>query len=202
LLAVCALCGGALTMILLARGRETRRERAGGDPAVTHPRVAIAPAGPRPPMRSGWRRLHDRGAGLSIGLPPGWSAHRSGATLVLRSRDRTLAIAVGADRSMPGRSAAPRTYAEQAIESLAGYRGLRASPARAVQDAPYPAARATATGTYAQTGVRQAITLVALQRRGVGTFTLLAFRSARAPGEPASRVVDRVVDSVHAERPA
>jgi hypothetical protein len=118
---------------------------------------------------------------------------------VLRSRDRTLAIAVGADRSDPGKVATPHTYAREAIESLQGYNGLRSSRARALEQGPYPGALATATGTYAETGVKQAITLVALQRRGDATFTLLAFRSAHSP---ASRIVDHVVDTLHAERPA
>lgn len=200
LLALCAICGAAA--VVLAFGR------AGRDGATTAPAArapappAVAPAGPRPPLPDGWRRVRDAAAGFTVGVPPGWSARRSGDALVLRSRDRTLAIAVGADRSAPGRHASPRAYAEQAIDSLTGYRDLRASAARPLARAPYPGARATATGTYAATGVAQAITLVALQRRGVGTFTLLAFRSAQAPGAPARRIVDRVVDTLHAERPA
>lgn len=202
LLALSALGGAALTVSLLGGAGGDDPPTAQGPVTATAARVRIAPAGPRPALPSGWRRVRDDDAGFSIGLPPGWSSRHTAGTLVLRSRDRTLAIAVGADRSAPGRSAAPRVYAEQAIDSLAGYRGLRASGARVLRTAPYPGAQATARGTYAQTGVEQAITLVALQRRGVGTFTLLAFRSAEAPGMPASRVVDRVVDTLHAERPA
>jgi hypothetical protein len=202
LLAVCALCTGALTVSLLGRAGGEDQRTVAAPPAAGTATVPAAPAGPRPHLRAGWRRVRDRDAGFSVGRPPGWSSRNSGGTLVLRSRDRTLAIAVGADRSTPGRSAAPRTYAEQAIDSLAGYRGLRASPARTISTAPYPGALASARGTYSQTGVEQAITLVALQRRGVGTFTLLAFRSARAPGAPARRIVDRVVDTLHAEKPS
>ncbi|MDO8184385.1 hypothetical protein Q5424_04635 [Conexibacter sp. JD483] len=164
--------------------------------------VPVADAGPLPALPRGWRRVQDPRGGFSVGLPPGWSARRSGGTLVLRSRDRTLAIAVGADRSAPGRVAEPATYADQAIESLRGYRGLRSSDSRPLRTSPYPGAQATATGTYADTGVEQAITLVALQRRGDATYTLLAFRSAQSPREPARRVVARVVDTLHSERPA
>lgn len=161
--------------------------------------VPVAPAGPRPRLPDGWRRVRDPQGGFSVGLPPGWSSKRTGGTLVLSSRDRTLAIAVGADRSAPGRVAEPRRYASEAIESLRGYRGLRATPARRLEQAPYPAAHATATGTYAQTGVKQAIRLVALQRRGDATFTMLAFRSAKTR---ATGVVDAVVGTIHAERPS
>jgi hypothetical protein len=201
LLALSALAGAALTVSLLGGARGDDTPTATATTSATTAAVPIAPAGPRPRLPAGWRRVRDADAGFTIGVPPGWSARQSDGTLVLRSRDRTLAIAVGADRSAPGRSAAPRQYAEQAIDSLAGYRGLRATRARPVETAPYPGALATARGTYEQTGVEQAITLVALQRRGVGTFTLLAFRSARAPRGPADRVVDRVVDTLHAGRP-
>ncbi|MDO8211517.1 hypothetical protein [Conexibacter sp. CPCC 206217] len=204
LLTVCALAAGVATVKAFGGlGAEGgTRTITTTTPAATAANVPVAPAGPEPQLPRGWRRVRDPQAGFSVGLPPGWTSRRSDGTLVLRSRDRTLAIAVGADRSDPGKIAAPHTYAREAIESLRGYRGLRSSPAREVQEAPYPGALATATGTYADTGVKQAITLVALQRRGDATFTLLAFRSAQSPSSPARRVVGRVVDTLHAERPA
>jgi hypothetical protein len=203
LLTVCALSAGVATVKAFGGFGETGATRT---ITTTVPAraadVPVADAGPLPRLPSGWRRVRDPRAGFSVGLPPGWSARRSGGTLVLRSRDRTLAIAVGADRSEPGRVAAPATYANEAIESLRGYRGLRATESRPLRTSPYPGAQATATGTYADTGVEQAITLVALQRRGDATYTLLAFRSAQSPSGPARRVVDRVVDTLHSERPA
>jgi hypothetical protein len=204
LLTVCALSAGVATVKAfggLGADHATRTVMTTA-PGPDSAHVRVAPAGPQPPLPQGWRRVRDAQAGFSVGLPPGWSSRRSDGTLVLRSRDRTLAIAVGADRSPPGKVAAPHTYAGEAISSLKGYRGLRASTARPLQEAPYPGALATATGTYADTGVRQAITLVALQRRGDATFTLLAFRSAQSPRSPARRVVEEVVDTLHAERPA
>jgi hypothetical protein len=203
LLTVCALSAGVATVKAFGGFRENGPART---ITTTVPaadaRVPVADAGPLPALPRGWRRVRDPRGGFSVGLPAGWSARRSGGTLVLRSRDRTLAIAVGADRSEPGRVAAPATYANEAIESLKGYRGLRAGASRPLRTSPYPGAQATATGTYADTGVEQAITLVALQRRGDATYTLLAFRSAESPSEPARRVVDRVVDTLHSERPA
>jgi hypothetical protein len=200
LLTVCALSAGVATVKAFGGfGDEGPARTITTTLSQEAAQVPPAPAGPTPPLPEGWRRVRDAQGGFSVGLPPGWAARRSGGTLVLRSRDRTLAIAVGADRSAPGRVAAPGDYAREAIESLRGYRRLRASASRPVRTAPYPAALATATGTYADTGVRQAITLVALQRRGDATFTLLAFRSAQSPGSPARRVVDRIVDTVHAE---
>lgn len=201
LLTACALSAGAVTVAAFG-------ERSGGDqPATTAPAdpdrpVQVAPAGPQPRLPAGWRRVRSDAGGFTVGLPPGWTARRSDRTLVLRSRDRTLAIALGADRSTPGRVATPTRYAHEAISSLRGYRDLRSSAPRRLSETPYPGAVATATGTFRATGVRQAITLVALQRRGAATFTLLAFRSAHSPSDAAGRVVDEVVDSLHSDRPA
>jgi len=201
LLFACALSAAALTVFALGDRRGATQTTA--TPTATVARVPVAPAGPQPPLPEGWRRVRDDDGGFSVGLPPGWSVRRSDGALVLRSRDRTLAIALGADRSPPGRVVAPTTYAREAIDSLQGYRRLRATPPRRLDASPYPGAVATATGTFRQTGVRQAITLVALQRRGAATFTVLAFRSAHAPGgEQKRELVDRVVDSLHSERPA
>lgn len=201
LLLACALSAAALTVFALG-DRGGARERP-TTPTATVARVPLAPAGPQPRLPEGWRRVRDADGGFSVGLPPGWTARDSDGTLVLRSRDRTLAIALGADASGPGRAVAPTTYAKEALAALRGYRGLRSTPPRKLDGTPYPAAVATATGTFRETGVRQAITLVALQRRGAATFTLLAFASARAPGGRAKRaLVERVVDSLHSERPA
>ncbi|MBB4661109.1 hypothetical protein [Conexibacter arvalis] len=201
LLTACALTAAALTVAVFG-------DRGGSDAKTiiattgTVAPVPVAPAGPQPRLPDGWRRVRDPEGGFTVGLPPGWTARRSDGTLVLRSRDRTLAIALGADRSAPGRVVAPETYAREAIASLQGYRRLRSTAPRRLEASPYPGAVATATGTFRQTGVRQAITLVALQRRGAATFTLLAFRSALSPDAPARRVVGRVVDSLHSERPS
>lgn len=201
LLTASAISAGVVTAAVVGDRGGDGAARTVTAPAATLRSVPVAPPGPRPPLPAGWRRVRDARGGFTVGVPPGWSSRRSDGTLVLSSRDRTLAIAVGADRSTPGKVAPPRRYAEEAIGSLRGYRDLRATSARPLRAARYPGARATATGTYAATGVRQAITLVAVQRRGVGTFTLLAFRSARAPEGPASRVVRAVVGTLHAERP-
>jgi hypothetical protein len=201
LLAVCALAAAAVTVFALGGWEGKGRARTVITQAATTADVPVAPAGPAPSLPAGWRRVRDADGGFTVGLPPRWTAHRSRGTLVLRSHDKTIAIAVGADRSAPGRVAAPKTYAREAMASLPGYKNLRATDARRLDGTPYPAAQATATGTFRETGVAQAITLVAVQRRGEATFTLLAFSSARAAHDPARRLVDRVVSTLHSERP-
>ena len=128
LLFACALSAAALTVVTLGDRRGATKTTA--TPTTTVARVPVAPAGPQPPLPEGWRRVRDADGGFSVGLPPGWSARDSEGTLVLRSRDRTLAIALGADRSAPGRVVAPTTYAREAIAGLRGYRSLRSTPPR------------------------------------------------------------------------
>jgi hypothetical protein len=120
-------------------------------------------------------------AGFSLGIPPGWTASGArGATLV-RSGDRLLAVSITADRSPEGRELPPELYVRRIARGLAGYRGLRTGRPRPVRGGRYPGALVDATGTFARTRVRQAIRVIALRRRGQVTYSLLFFRTARAP---------------------
>jgi hypothetical protein len=67
---------------------------------------------------------------------------------------------------------------ERTVRRLSGYRNLRFGRGVPMPGLRYPAARLTATGTFARTHVRQAITLYALQRPGVVTYTVAVLRSA------------------------
>jgi hypothetical protein len=124
----------------------------------------------------------NRRAGFSLGIPPGWTARGArGATLV-RSGDRLLAVSITADRSPDGRDLPPELYVRRTARGLAGYRALKLGRPRPVRGARYPGASVAATGTFVRTGVRQAIRVTALRRRGQVTYSLLVFRTARAPG--------------------
>jgi hypothetical protein len=130
----------------------------------------------------GWSRLVNDAAGFSLSLPPGWAARRShGGSSLIRSTDRALAVSISADRSDDGAKNAPAAYVGRTVRSLRGYGDLRAGRATAVPGLRYPAASVSATGTFQQTRVRQAITLYTLQRPGLVTYTLAIFRSARTP---------------------
>jgi hypothetical protein len=103
---------------------------------------------------------------------------------------------------MPGRLQPPGVYARGTIAVVPGFRGLRAGRPRPVRAAPYPAARVPATGTFRATGLRQAIDLYALHRRGVATYTLIAFRSAAVPARRYAPLVARLVRTFHSQPPA
>jgi hypothetical protein len=156
-----------------------------GDGDGDEPRQVTRPeerADPRGPLPKGWKRVVNRRAGFSLGIPPGWKARRArGATLV-RSGDRLLAVSIAADRSPEGRTLAPKTYARRTARSLTGYRRLRIGVPARVRGAPYPGGTVTAQGRFVRTRIRQAIRVVALQRRGQVTYALVFFRTARSPG--------------------
>ena len=130
----------------------------------------------------GWTRLINDTAGFSLSLPPGWTTRRSGdGSTLVRSKDRALAVAVSADRGGDGVNDSAATYLKRTLRNLHGYRHLRSGGTASVRGLRYPAARLTATGTFARTRVRQAITLYALHRPGTVTYTLAVFRSAATP---------------------
>jgi hypothetical protein len=159
----------------------------GGEPAPSPapPAREGAPAerADRPaPLPAGWKRVVNRRAGFSVGIPPGWRARGTrGATLV-RSGDRLMAVSIVADRSDDGRGLPAAVYARRTARALPGYRRLRVGPARRLRGARYPGAAVTATGTFARTGVRQAIRVVVLRRPGRVAYTLAVARSARSRG--------------------
>jgi hypothetical protein len=156
------------------------------------------PATPLP----GWTRLVNNTAGFSLSLPPGWATRRSGeGSTLIRSRDRALAVAVSADRSDDGAGDPPTTYLQRTVRHLNGYRNLRLGRAVPVPGLRYPAARLTATGTFSHTRVRQAITLYALRRPGIVTYTLAVFRSAAIPAARYAPYVQVVLRSFRG-RPA
>jgi hypothetical protein len=132
-------------------------------------------------LPEGWKRLVNRKAGFSVGLPPGWNARGArGATLV-RSGDRLMAVSITADRSPDGKDLKPTAYVERLVGALPGYRKLKVGKPRPVPGAHYPGAQVAATGVFRRTHVRQAIQGVALQRRGRVTYALIFFRTARSP---------------------
>ena len=150
----------------------------------------------------GWRRVVNRAAGFTLGIPPGWTARGGHGATLIRSADRALAISVTADRSAQGRTTKPVAYVRETLRSLAGYRSLGRGKVRPLTDLRYPAASGTTRGTFVRTHVRQAIVVIALARPGQVMYSLLLFRSARAPESRYDADVQRVVRSFRARPPA
>jgi hypothetical protein len=187
-----AALAAALAVVLAGCGGSSQPGRANA-PRETSDR--------RPPLPPGWRRVVNRQAGFSLGIPPGWTARGGhGATLV-RSRDRALAVSIAADRSPQGRTLAPARYARRTMGALRGYRELRIGGPRRVRGAHYPAAAVAGGGTFRRTRVRQAIDAIALQRRGLVTFSLVVFRNASVAGGVYVAAVDEMVRTFRGQPP-
>jgi hypothetical protein len=156
----------------------------------------------RPPLPAGWTRTVNRAGGFSFGLPAGWRASSRGGTTLVRSPGGAVSASVVADRSADGRSRRGLAdYASRTARGLSGYRGLRIGVARPLARARYPTVVLRATGTYAQTRVRQAILLAAVRRPGQVTFSLLFFRSAAAPAAAYDPLALRMVRSLRGQPP-
>jgi hypothetical protein len=167
----------------------------GGAPT---PESADPPAAAPP----GWSRVVNGTAGFSMSLPPGWTARGSGnGSTLVRSHDGALAVAVSADRSNDGTRDTPTTYLRRTLHSLSGYRNLRAGRSAGARGLRYPAAQVEATGTFARTRVRQAITLYALHRPGRVTYTVSVFRSAATRAARYAPFVGGVLRSFRARPP-
>jgi hypothetical protein len=147
-------------------------------PAATAPAERADRRGALP---AGWARVVNRRAGFSLGIPPGWTARGARGSTLVRSGDRLLAVSITADRSPEGRELPPASYVRRLARGLDGYRRLEVDRPRALRGARYPGATVTATGTFARTKVRQALQVSALRRRGQVTYSLVFFRTARAP---------------------
>jgi len=191
-----------VTTALLAVGCASALGACGEDDPAAPPTVVEERADRRGPLPAGWKRVVNRRAGFSLGIPPGWTARGARGATVVRSGDRLLAASIAADRSEDGRELAPASYARRTARGLQGYRRLRVSRPRPARGSRYRGATVTATGTFARTRVRQAIRVTALRRRGQVTYTLIFFRTARSPARVYAAAIRGMVRTFRAMPPA
>jgi hypothetical protein len=159
--------------------------------------TADAPA----PLPRGWHRVADTRAGFTVGLPPGWTSQVGSTSTIARSGAGDVALSVSADGSRDGQKDAPEKYLRRTAAHLGGYRELRLDPVQPVEGLAYPAATVTATGVFAQTGVRQQIQLYALRRPGRVTYSISVFRSAYLAASRDTAQVDGILRSFRARPP-
>jgi hypothetical protein len=144
------------------------------------PRPA-APERNEPPAQlpNGWQLVVDKPGGFSFGVPRGWRAHRVQSGELVRSADKALAISVSYDRSAAARTLDLRTYASRVAHALQGYRDLHVAAAHRIPGQRHPTVTVQARGVFRKTHVRQSILVIAVRRPQRGTFSVLAFRSAK-----------------------
>jgi hypothetical protein len=174
-----------------------------GDSSAPATRTTAAEkADKRARLPDDWRRVVNERAGFNLGIPPGWRARGGPGSTIVRSRDKSLAVSITADRSAAGRDLPVTVYARNAIRGLTGYRDLKIGKVTRVVDTRYPAAAVKAEGVFERTSLRQALILFALQKRRVGTFTVLVIRSARVPRARYADVVSTMVRTLRAQPPS
>jgi hypothetical protein len=172
----------------------------GGESTSTSTRSATESAQAPASLPTPWHRHVDARAGLSIGIPPGWRAHHPRRSLLISSPDRLVAVSVAADRGAAARALPLDRFARSALAALPGYRSpLDPGPPRPFAGTPLDAVRVGAVGVAAG-GVPERVTLVALRRHGVASFTLVAVANRHAP--PADRRRALAISRTLRDRPA
>jgi hypothetical protein len=151
------------------------------------------------PIPAGYRRVVNPRGGFTLAAPRRWSTTRHGATTVLRAPGGAAALSIATDRSRPALMGTLSAYARATLGALPGYENLRIRSPTPLVGQRYPAVSEVATGTLAATGVRQAILLVALRRRGDAMLTVFVFRRAGAPALAAT--VARIVGTLRTAPP-
>jgi hypothetical protein len=134
-----------------------------------------------------WTRRIDRASGYSIGVPPGWSAGRSGGASLFRSPDRLVAVSLSVDRTGEALAVPTPSFARKALGGLPGFKGgLTPSPPRELRGTPLEAVEVSSVGVAESNGVRQRIAVVVLRRDRLVNFT--AAVAANAAATPANEL--------------
>ena len=128
-----------------------------------------------PELPTGWKPYVNRRVGFAMGMPPGWRAAHRGASTLLRSPDRLVAVSISADRTLEAVEFGLDDYVEQAAEALPRFERLKVGHPRPFRD-EYPARAVGAAGI--KDGVHQQLLFIALRRRGIVTYPILVARNA------------------------
>jgi len=152
-----------------------------------------APAVPRqaetvdelPKLPRGFEPYVSRINGIAFGRPPGWQVKRRGVATLLEAPDRLVVMSISADRSNEALMGDPRTFAVQTFSALEGYEGeLDPSEPQRFRHR-YNAFEVKGRGVAADSGVRQRMRLIVLEREGAAVVTAVIAENADvgAPGE-------------------
>jgi hypothetical protein len=142
-------------------------------PAPEHRKETVEKLPKLPP---GWHRFVNRRAGFAIGRAPGWRAKRDGATTLLRSPDRLVAISISADRTGEAIEFPLGDYAREAAKALPGFHHLDVRRPHRVK-AHYNSQGVEAKGR-SKGGVRQNLLFIAMRRDHLATYAVLIASNA------------------------
>lgn len=125
----------------------------------------------RAKLPSGWVRHTNFDAGISLGIPPLWSARKDGSATTVRSPRKLLAITVTADRTSSATEIELDEFISAVAGALTGYEDLSTGEPEPFGHR-YPALAIEGDGKAAD-GPAQDLLLVVLSREGLVKVTAL-----------------------------
>jgi hypothetical protein len=187
--------GRAAALALAASSVITLAGCGGGEEPAPEPRP-VESIHPVPDLPAGWRPYANAAGGYAFGLPRGWTTREHGPVTDVRSFDRLAAITINADRTNEALAIAPDAFAPRALASAPGFRRpLEPGDPRSV-DHRYEAARVSAGGASAETGIDLDASMTVLRRDELAVLTALIVSRASPKAAPSRRLAERVVETL------
>jgi hypothetical protein len=138
-----------------------------------------------PKLPRGFEPHVSRINGLALGRPPGWKATERGVATFLIAPDELVVMSLSADRSDEALAGDPETLALRTFGALEGYEGELdpSEPTRFRHK--YDAFEVEGPGVSVETGVRQNLRVIVLEREGSTVVTAVVAENAKekAPAE-------------------
>jgi phage gp37-like protein len=162
-----------------------------------------APA-PRPPetadrvpdLPARWKVHVNSAGGFAFGLPPGWKAHDRDASTLVRSYDRLVAVSITPDRTNEALDTPLEQFATRALVALPSFEGQLEPGETRRFNHRYEAIAVAASGTDAESGVRQRLRLIVLRRDRLVTFTVLVAANRSGAAVASEAIAEQLVGTL------
>jgi hypothetical protein len=159
----------------------------GSDEEVRSPEVPrhVETVDDLPKLPRGFEPHVSRINGLALGRPPGWKATRKGVATFLIAPDRLVVMSLSADRSDEALAGDPETLAVRTFGALEGYEGVLEPSEPTRFRHKYDAFEVEGQGVSVETGVRQNLRVIVLEREDTTVVTAVIAENAKekAPAE-------------------
>jgi hypothetical protein len=138
-----------------------------------------------PKLPRGFEPHISRVNGLALGRPPGWRATRKGVATFLIAPDKLVVMSLSADRSDEALAGDPEALAVRTFGALEGYEGVLDPSEPTPFKHEYDAYEVEGQGVSVETGVRQNLRVIVLEREGATVVTAVVAENAKekAPAE-------------------
>ena len=149
-----------------------------------------------PKLPRGWHEYVNRDAGFALGRPPGWAATDKGGATQFLAPDELVAMFISADRTSDALSVPADDFATRTLMALEGFEQIDPGEPKKF-NGHYDGAGVEGTAIAAQSGVKQDLRVIALQREGVAAVTAVIAANAK---KAADAEVDQAVEAVRTLR--